>query len=155
MGLFGSLWIRGRQCKKVLLLKTFFNRFWPKSNWSTKHFSFDLNLEQHSSLKVRGSEINFIIQKLLESKNPCGFIIPVLKVSVTNPQRFFHLSNFYIIKLILEPLTLRLLCCSRLRSKQKCLVDQLVLSQNLLKNIFNSKTFLNWWPLPTGDPFQG
>ena len=52
---------RGRQFKKVLLLKTFFNRFWPKSNWSTKHFSFDLNLEQHSGLKVRGSEINFII----------------------------------------------------------------------------------------------
>ena len=23
---------RGRQLKKVLLLKTFFNRFWPKSN---------------------------------------------------------------------------------------------------------------------------
>ena len=138
---------RGHQFKKVLLLKTFFNRFWPKSNWSTKHFSFDLNLEQHSSLKVRGSEINFIIQKLLESKNPCRFIIPVLKVSVTNPQGFFHLSNFYIIKLISEPLTLRPLCCSRLRSNKKCLVDQLLLGQNLLKNIFNSKTFLNWRPL--------
>ena len=53
--------IRGRQFKKVLLLKTFFNRFWPKSNWSTKHFLFDLNLELHSGLKVGGSEINFII----------------------------------------------------------------------------------------------
>ena len=33
-----------------------------------------LNLELHSDLKVRGSEINFIIQKLLKSKNPCGFV---------------------------------------------------------------------------------
>ena len=56
------LWIlriRGRQFKKVFLLRTFFNRFWPKSNWSAKHFLFDLNLELHSGLKVRGSEINF------------------------------------------------------------------------------------------------
>ena len=73
--------------------------------------------------------------------------VPVLKVSVTNPQGFFDLSNFYLIKLISEPLTLRPLCCSRLRSNEKCLVDQLLLSQDLLKNIFNSKTFLNWRPL--------
>ena len=36
---------------------------------------FGLNLDLHSSLKVRGSEINFIKQKLLESKNPREFII--------------------------------------------------------------------------------
>ena len=50
---------------------------------------FDLNLELHSGLKVRGSEINFINKKLLKSKNPCGFVISVLKVAVTNPQGFF------------------------------------------------------------------
>ena len=50
---------------------------------------FNLNLELHSGLKVRGSEINFINKKLLESKNPRGFVIPVLKVEVTNPQGFF------------------------------------------------------------------
>ena len=48
-----------------------------------------------------------------------------------------------LMKLISEPLTLRPLCCSRLRSNEKCLVDQLLLGQNLLKNVFNSKTFLN------------
>ena len=125
----------------------FFNRFWLKTNWSTKHFCFDLNLEQHSSLKVRGSEINFIIQKLLESKNPCEFIIPVLKVSVTNLRRFFDLSNFYIIKLISDPLTLRPLCSSRFRPNKKCLVDQLHLGQNLLKNVLKQQTFFNWRPL--------
>ena len=39
----------------------FFNRFYPQSNWSTKHFSFGLNLELQDHLKVRGSEINFIM----------------------------------------------------------------------------------------------
>ena len=138
---------RGRQFKKVFLLKMFFKRFWLKTNWSTKHFCFDLNLEQHSSLKVRGSEINFIIQKLLKSKNPCGFVTETFKTGIINPRGFFDSSNFCIIKLISEPLTLRLLCCSRLRSNEKCLVDQLLLGQNLLKNVFNSKTFLNWRPL--------
>ena len=133
--------VRGRQFKKVLLLKMFFNRSWLKSNWSTKHFSFDLNLEQHSGLKFWGSEINFIIQKLLKSKNPCGFVTETFKTGITNPQGFFDLSNFYIIKLISEPLTLRPLCCSRLRSNKKCLVDQLHTGQNLLKNVFNSKFF--------------
>ena len=58
---------------------------------------FDLNLELHSGLKVRGSEINFINKKLLKSKNPRGFVIPVLKVEVTNPRGFFDSSNFFII----------------------------------------------------------
>ena len=30
--------IRDRQFKRVSRLRTFFNRFWHKSNWSTKHF---------------------------------------------------------------------------------------------------------------------
>ena len=84
---------------------------------------------------------------MLKSKNPCGFVTETFKTGITNPQGFFDLSNFYIIKLISEPLTLRPLCCSRLRSNEKCLVDQLLLSQDLLKNVFNSKTFLNWRPL--------
>ena len=125
----------------------FFNRFWPKSNWSTKHFLFDLNLELHSGLKVRGSEINFINKKLLKSKNPRGFVIPVLKVEVTNPRGFFDSSNFLLIKLISDPLTLRPLCSSRFRLNKKCLADQLLLGQNLLKNVLNRKTFLNWRPL--------
>ena len=102
----------------------FFNRFWPNTNWSPKRFSFDLNLELQGSLKVGGSETNFVIQKLFKSKNPCGFVIPTLKVSVTNPQGFFDLSNFYITKLISEPPTLRPPCSSRLRSNEKRLVDQ-------------------------------
>ena len=125
----------------------FFNRFWPKSNWSTKHFLFDLNLELHSGLKVRGSEINFINKKLLKSKNPRGFVIPVLKVEVTNPRGFFDSSNFLLIKLISDPLTLRPLCSSRFRLNKKCLADQLLLGQNLLKNVLNRKTFLIWRPL--------
>ena len=66
---------------------------------------FGLNLEQHSSLKVRGSENNSIIQKLLKSKNPCGFVTETFKIGVTNPRVFLDLGNFYIIKLISEPLT--------------------------------------------------
>ena len=59
----------------------------------------------------------------------------------------FVLSNFYIIKLISDPLTLRPLCSSRFRPNKKCLVVQLHLGQNLLKNVLNRKTFLNWQPL--------
>ena len=57
---------------------------------------------------------------------------------------FFYLNNFYIMKLISEPLTLRLLCSSRLRSNKTCLVDQLLLSQNQLQTVrYNSKLILN------------
>ena len=144
-----KIWLssRGRQFKKVFLLRTFFNRFWPKSNWSAKHFLFNLNLELHSGLKVRGSEINFINKKLLESKNPRGFVTSTFKTGITNPRGFFDLSNFLLIKLISDPLTLRPLCSSRFRSNKKCLVDQLLLGQNLLKNVLNRETFLNWRPL--------
>ena len=45
------------------------------------------------------------------------------------------MSNFLLIKLISDPLTLRPLCSSRFRSNKKCLVDQLLLGQNLLKNV--------------------
>ena len=49
----------------------------------------------HSGLKVRGCEINFIIKKLLKSKNPRGFVITVLKVLVILV--VFDLSNFNLI----------------------------------------------------------
>ena len=125
----------------------FFNRFYPKSNWSTKHFSFGLNLELQGRLKVRGSEINYLHYiKVAIIKNH-GFIIPVLKVSVINPRGFLDLSNFYLIKLISEPLTLRLLWCSRLRPNKKSLADQLPLGQNLLKNDLGWNFFLIWRPL--------
>ena len=73
---------------------------------------------------------------MLKSKNPCGFVTETFKNGITNPWGFFYFSNFYLIKLISEPLTLRPLSCSRLRSNEKCLVDQLLLGQNLLKNVF-------------------
>ena len=47
----------------------------------------------------------------------------------------------------IEPLTLRPLCSSRLRSNKKCSVDQLLLGSNLLKNVRQGQTFLNWRPL--------
>ena len=65
-----------------------------------------------------------------------GFVIPVLKVAVTNPPDFFDLSNFYLVKLISNRLSLRPLCSSMFRSNKKCLVYQLLLGQNLLKNVF-------------------
>ena len=51
------------------------------------------------------------------------------------------MSNFYLVKLISDPLTLRPLCSSRFRLNKKCLADQLLLGQNLLKNVLNRKTF--------------
>ena len=68
-------------------------------------------------------------------KNPCGFVTATFKTGITNPRGFFYLSNFYLVKLISDPLTLRPLCSSRFRSNKKCLVDQLLLGQNLLKNV--------------------
>ena len=45
----------------------------------------------------------FLLKKLLKSKNPRGFVIPTLKVRVTNPRGFFDLSNFYLVKLVSQP----------------------------------------------------
>ena len=53
---------------------------------------------------------------MLKSKNKCDFVIPILKVLETKFQGFFDLSNFYLLKLILEPLTLKPQLSSRLRS---------------------------------------
>ena len=58
---------------------------------------------------------------MLKSKNPCEFVIPVLIVSVTNPQGIFDLSNFYLVELILEPLTLRSAEALQIEDKQKIL----------------------------------
>ena len=84
---------------------------------------------------------------MLKSKNPCGFVIPALKVSVTNPRGFFDLSNFYLIKLISEPLTLRPLWGSRLRllGKWRWLLGYWTIG--LSKTALHEKTFLNWRPL--------
>ena len=51
------------------------------------------------------------------------------------------MSNFYIIKLIPEPLTLRQLCSSTLRSNEKYLVERLLWGQKLVEKVFNSKNF--------------
>ena len=62
-------------------------------------------------------------------------LLKLLKLVKQICEDFFNLSNFYKIKLISQPPTLRLPCSSRLMSNEKCLVDQLLLGQNLLKNI--------------------
>ena len=41
---------------------------------------------------------------------------------------------------------MRSLCSSRLRSNEKCWLDQLLLGQNLLKIVLNRETFLNCRP---------
>ena len=52
-------------------------------------------------------ETNFTKQKLLESENRREFVILTLKVGVTNLQAFFYLSNFYVVKLVSQPLLLQ------------------------------------------------
>ena len=99
----------------------------PQKQVIYQAFLFGLNLELQGGLKVRGSWINFIIQKLLKIKNPCGFFIPILKVSVTNLRGFFNLRNFYVTKLISEPLTLRPPCSSNLRPNKKSWIYQILL----------------------------
>ena len=44
--------------------------------------------------------------KMLKSKNPRGFVIPTYKVQVTNLPDF-DLSNFYLVRQILQPLLLQ------------------------------------------------
>ena len=52
--------IRGRQFKKVFSCKAVLDSPMVKYPSSHLHFPSSLNLEPHSGLKVRGSEINFI-----------------------------------------------------------------------------------------------
>ena len=49
------------------------------------------------------------------------FVTPSLKVSVTNLRGIFYLSNFYLVELILEPLTLRSAEALQIEDKQKIL----------------------------------
>ena len=58
-----------------------------------------------------------------------------------------QIRDFYIIKLISEPLTLRLPWASRLRPEEKSWGALNFWGQNLLKSVFQSKTFFNWRPL--------
>ena len=55
---------------------------------------FDLDLELYSGLKVGGSEINFIIEKLLESKKSCGFEIETFKIGISKPQEILVIIKF-------------------------------------------------------------
>ena len=55
-----TLTTRGRQFKKVFTCKTVLDSPMVKYPNSHLHFPSSLNLEPHSGLKVRGSEINFI-----------------------------------------------------------------------------------------------
>ena len=68
-------------------------------------------------------------------------------VSVTNPpQGFFDLSNFYSIKLISQPPTLRLVWGSRLRLLKKWRWLPRYWTMGLFKTALCEKTFLNWRP---------
>ena len=60
--LFLSSRSRGRQFKKVVQVRTVFNRFWSKGNWSTKDFSCRLNLELHSGLKPQKCNVSVLLQ---------------------------------------------------------------------------------------------
>ena len=76
---------------------------------------------------LEGCETNFTKQKSLNSKNPCGFIIPTLKVRVTNPQGFFDLNNFLLSKAdfaVVEAAKSALL--NKICSNQKILADLLL-----------------------------
>ena len=85
---------------------------------------------------------------MLKWKNPCGFVIPTLKVSVTNPRGFFDWRNFYLRNLISQPLTSRLPLSIRLRLYMKSGGGALnYWGQNLLISSVGMKTFFNWRPL--------
>ena len=84
---------------------------------------------------------------MLKSKNHRGFVTETFKVRVTNPKGFFDLSNFYLIKLISEHLTLRLPWASRLTTKEKSWGALNYWGQNILISIVRLKTFFNWRPL--------
>ena len=108
-------------------------------------FLFGLNLEHHNSLKFRGSEINFIISRLLISKKSSQICYSNFKSFSNKSARFFYLSNFYIIKFNLYSPSSRLLRCSRLRPNRKSLAVLGFGAKSVEKPGW--KTFLNWWPL--------
>ena len=56
------LYFRGRQFKKAVQLKTVFNKFWSKGNWSTKDLSCGLNLELHSGLEPQKCNQSVLLQ---------------------------------------------------------------------------------------------
>lgn len=72
------------------------------------HFWFDLNLELHRGLKVRASEINFFILKMLHSKYPYRFIIKVLEVGKKILEDFLIRATFIYLLRVVKKLTGRL-----------------------------------------------
>ena len=111
------VWIRGRQFIffSFIVLNSPLVQY-PRSHL---HFTDSLNLEPHSSLEVGSCEINFIIWKLLESKNPYRFVTKTFKTGVTYLQGFFDSSNFHLINMISQLPASRLLWGSRLRLSVK------------------------------------
>ena len=114
--------------------------FWPQKFCEPHDFSYNLNLELSGGLKVRCSEINLLYKSC--SNHKILFSITVLKVWVTNLQGFFDQRNFYLIKLISEPLTLRPPLSSRLRSYEKSWGSLNFWGQNLLISVVQMTTFL-------------
>ena len=97
--------------------------------------------------KSEATQSTLLYKSCSNKKNHHGFVTETFKVQVTNLQGFFDLSNFYIIKLISQPPTLRLLWGSRLRllGKWRWLLGFWTIG--LSKTALYEKTFLNWRPL--------
>ena len=74
-----------------------------------------------SPLQNRGNGSLFIPGASSEDNSPI-----YMRSMIEGPVKDTITLSYYIIKLVSEPLTLRPLCCSRLRSNEKCLVDQLL-----------------------------
>ena len=127
----------------------FFNRFYPKSNWSIKLFCLASSwscMGAKKQSKVRGSEINFVKHKLLKSNNPNprGFVLPIFfKVAVINPQGFFWFEQLLFNKVDFGSdfkATVQL----QIEFKRKMLGRSATFRLNLLKNVLNSKTFFEF-----------
>ena len=62
---YGCFQVRNSQFKKLFSLRKFLNRFYPKSNWSTKHFLFDIIQKLHctgaSKSEARKSTMQIIL----------------------------------------------------------------------------------------------
>ena len=132
--------------KKFRLIKCFSTDFTPKATDLPSIFRFASIWSCKAASKSEALKSTLLYKSCSNQKILADFIIPILKVSVTNPQGLFDLSNFYISKLISEPLTLRPPCSSRLRPNKKCLVDQLLFAVKSVEKHLIRKNFFQLTP---------
>ena len=116
---------------------------------------FDLNLELHSGLKVRGCEINFIIKKLLKSKNPRGFYYTNIKSFSNKSASTFWPEQLLYIKVDFGASDFEAALQLQIEAKQKLLGRSVAFGvKSVRKHLIGQNFFELMTPTPHGKRYM-